>query len=378
MLGRNGCAALSSVIEPAPSRSAIVRAMPSPARKVRPPLDASGGSVAAGECAAVLDALGRLGIDRDLVFARSGLSPGMLDEPYARIPLAYETALWAAAERVSDDPAIGLRVGVERAHHGTPNVLDYIKVNSLTWRQAYVRLQGLVTLVDNRARMELVEEGDHATLKVLRDGPLRARGFMDALFATTITTARTFIADVRVIRVSFRHPRPADLRPYRALFPGSELEFSMPASALTFERLVIDLPMRGVDPSLGALLCDHAAQLLEKQRDRDPFLDGARRILGHELERGHVSAERLARLLRISARSLRRKLAERGTTYQALLDEMRVDLSCQLLRCTDDSIDAIAERLGFSDRSGFQRAFRRYTGQSPSAYRTLSAYGRHN
>ena len=112
--------------------------------------------------------------------------------------------------------------------------------------------------------------------------------------------------------------------------------------------------------------------LSSSTRDCRP-ISSARRALGREFDRCSSSAEQLARALGISVRSLRRKLAERGTTYHALLDELRLDLSCQLLRCTDDSIDVIAERLGFSDRSGFQRAFRRYTGQAPSAYRILPA-----
>ena len=81
--------------------------------------------------------------------------------------------------------------------------------------------------------------------------------------------------------------------------------------------------------------------------------------------------EEAASLLKLSSRGLRRKLAESGASYQALLDAIRLSIARRLIRETSASIASIGYELGFNHPSDFGRAFKKWTGESPSAYRQI-------
>ena len=90
-------------------------------------------------------------------------------------------------------------------------------------------------------------------------------------------------------------------------------------------------------------------------------------------EPGAPSLEDVASDLGVSARTLKRRLAARGVAYSSLLEEELRDKALLLLRSSDAAIPAIAERLGYSDVANFARAFRRWTGTTPAAYRRAGA-----
>jgi AraC-like DNA-binding protein len=88
-----------------------------------------------------------------------------------------------------------------------------------------------------------------------------------------------------------------------------------------------------------------------------------------ELPSGNISEEIIAEDLYMSQRSLQRRLREEGTTYKELLNETRRDLAAQYIKASSVSINEITYLLGFSEPSNFSRAFKRWTGVSPSEYR---------
>jgi AraC-like DNA-binding protein len=98
-------------------------------------------------------------------------------------------------------------------------------------------------------------------------------------------------------------------------------------------------------------------------------LPGARAALDLLLATGRASLPELAKSLHVSARTLRRRLAERGTSYRELLDEVRRGLALQRVAGSAASFDEIASGLGFNDVSAFYRAFRRWAETTPAAYR---------
>ena len=101
----------------------------------------------------------------------------------------------------------------------------------------------------------------------------------------------------------------------------------------------------------------------------------AKEISSHvleELEGGAPGIEKIARKMHCSGRTLQRRLAERNLSYQMVLDAIRSELAIELLSKTNMPITQIAEKTGFSDDSTFHRAFKRWTGESPSRYRLPS------
>lgn len=336
--------------------------------------DDTEGTLAAMELSAAIQAMRRLGFDVTAILARAGIGEAALSEPFARIPARQEHRLWAAVESMTKDPAVGLRVGVEHARGGTPSLLEYLIAHSPTVGEALEAVRRMVPLVDDRGHVEVALDGDLARVAIRRDGLTRARGYVDCLTALVFTFYTEHIEGFHLAGVAFARPPPRSARPYAALF-GVTPVFQAARNELSFARRFLSEKFAGADPNVGALLRDHAENLLKNVPRGDPFLESVRRELSRELRAGRASPGSVARTLGASVRTLRRRLSALGTSYQALLDEQRRSAACHRLRYSDDSMDLIAETLGFSSRTAFQRAFRRYTGQSPSEYRAAATEG---
>jgi AraC-like DNA-binding protein len=114
---------------------------------------------------------------------------------------------------------------------------------------------------------------------------------------------------------------------------------------------------------------DSSADLPTAPSETDSLVQTARSKLMSQLAGGEVGLGTLARSMHMSERTLRRRLSERGTSYQALLDELRSTQARKLVGHGSEPVDQIAQRLGFSDTSSFFHAFKRWTGQTPAQFR---------
>ena len=123
------------------------------------------------------------------------------------------------------------------------------------------------------------------------------------------------------------------------------------------------------DAELSAILARHAQHLLEQLPPVNDFVAHVRRLVAEELAGGDPSAEHIAARLHMSARTLRRRLQEHGARHKLLLDELRRELAIRYLSEERLEIAEVAFLLGFSEASAFHRAFKRWTGRTPSDYR---------
>jgi AraC-like DNA-binding protein len=172
----------------------------------------------------------------------------------------------------------------------------------------------------------------------------------------------------RPVEVRLAHARPRDSGTYRELF-GVAVRFDVPLSMLVFERRWLDAPVVGADPALLAVLDAMAAAA--------PGLpvrlsDQVRRVLRSGVLSGRDDAASVADLFSISERSLRRRLADEGATFVALVAEARLVVARQLLESTRMSVGEIAAALHYGDVTAFSRAFRGWTGVPPSAWRQFA------
>ena len=132
------------------------------------------------------------------------------------------------------------------------------------------------------------------------------------------------------------------------------------------EYLEATLPC--ADASLHALLCEHVQAL--NQSLRWPTLRSqVREIASRELREGRPMAFTVARELKMSARTLGRKLEREGTTFTAVVDDLKEELALRYVTQYEVGFEDIAFRLGFSHVEAFYRAFRRWTGRTPLEYR---------
>jgi len=168
--------------------------------------------------------------------------------------------------------------------------------------------------------------------------------------------------------VDFAFERPAYFDRFSDVAP--EVRFSQPVTQLLFDAKYLDLPLTMSDPVSRQLAYSELERSLGAigEGTHDDVVPRVRKLI-LRTEGGIRSLEDVASAMGVSPRTLKRRLAAARVTYSDLLEEERREMAFLLLRTPESSIDGVAERLGYSDSSNFRRAFQRWTGVSPAAYR---------
>jgi len=331
----------------------------------------------------IVDAAAKRGIDPAPLYAVAGVRADARDDPDLRVPFARMYDAWEAIMRALRDPAFPIATAYDAAPAGY-DVLGFLAATSPTFGDALRRVSRYVRLWTTGLRWEVREEDDVARLIAVREGPLRLgrRCSDEAASAELVVSARaTAGAPFHPIVARFMHPSPPDVTAHRALFE-SRVEFDAPRTEIVFAREWMRHPMPKADAAMHRFFLGHAERALSAALAPATFAEDAERALLAQLaanaERGPSpwqvpSVADLARQLGMSERSLRRRLAEEGTTFEKLLTGVRVVLARDHLADRRLSIADIAYTLGFSEPSAFHRAFKRWTGETPLAFRRASA-----
>jgi AraC-like DNA-binding protein len=169
------------------------------------------------------------------------------------------------------------------------------------------------------------------------------------------------------LRIEFRRAPPAQIEDFQKLL-RAPLQFGTARTRLVFDADAIERPLEGGNPELARHHDAIALQYLSRI-ERDNIQARVREVLTRRLSHGEPSQEDVAELLNMSARTLQRKLGDGGTTYKEILDETRRVLALAYLSAPRHTVSDVTYMLGFSAGSSFTRAFRRWTGQSPSNWR---------
>jgi AraC-like DNA-binding protein len=172
----------------------------------------------------------------------------------------------------------------------------------------------------------------------------------------------------RPTEIQFARRMPADLRPFRRFF-DAPLRFDADMHAVVFNSRWLSHELPAVDPELQRLLSREIARL--EQTHGENFPDQIRTVLRSSLSTGIVSAESVAGLFSMHPRTLARRLEGFGTGLRELLEEARYDAAREMLAHTSLDVGQIAESLGYARTSVFTRAFRRWSGTTPVAWRKM-------
>ncbi|VXB11978.1 AraC family transcriptional regulator [Pseudomonas sp. 8AS] len=310
-----------------------------------------------------------LGLDSAALCREAGLDPQLLDDANARYPLSATTRLWQLAVAASGDPALGLNT----SRHVAPttfHALGMAVMASGSLREIFERIVRYHRVVSDALALELRDVGDSCELhlRLLPGAPAPAAEAIDAFAAIYVRTCRNRLGRAYApLAVHLRRPPPADPQPWLEVF-RAPVHFAATEDMLCFARADLDRPLDDGNPELAA----HNEAVLRKRLDAlqpDTVSRRLRRALEQCLPNGEPSAEALAHGLHLSLRSLQRHLSEEGSSYEQVLAETRHALALQHLDAADCSISEVAYLLGFADSSSFSRAFKRWSGQSPSQYR---------
>lgn len=305
---------------------------------------------------------------RARVLERCSIAPAVLRQPAGRVSAGAFGALWLAVARELDDEFFGLdarrmKVGsfallcrAALAHRSVGGAL----------REA---VRGFALFLD-QVRVELVTAGDDATL-VLRSGiaPAAARRFADEALLVMLFGILCWLAGrrVRLRRARFAWPRPAHAAEYQRMFCAA-LQFDAADTAITFDAALLRARSAASAASLREFLRDAPQSVFLKQVGAPAWSERLRR----RLRRGGdwPDAGALAAQWGVSPATLRRNLAAEGTSWQRVVDELRRDLAIELLGDRHRSIEQVAASLGYGDARSLHRAFRKWTGMAPGAYRS--------
>ncbi len=217
-----------------------------------------------------------------------------------------------------------------------------------------------------------VEDTDHGSYVHLhRDGERRLGLVMsnEATIASILTIGREVSTDpLEPLAVFFKHPAPRTTARHERFF-GCAVNFDADRDALLMSAQALDAPNRVGDPSISKFFDTHLDAELA-QLDADDDLPKRVRIhVAQALSEGIPKISDVARRLGMSGRTLQRRLSDQGYSFQSLVDEARRQLAERLLRQSKYSLAEIAYLTGFSEQSAFNRAFKRWAGQTPRSYR---------
>lgn len=318
----------------------------------------------------VLRHLRALGLDVDRLIRRLHLPFGAeRREEVAMTPSGFEALLDLACAEAGD-PLLTLRLPAA-VMPATFQVGELAVRASPTVRAAFERAARYAPLF--YAHLGYVCESTADELRMRHRARVGASGPQAARFAlaSLLVHARKLCVDSLVpSRVWFRGEAPQDpteIEGLRGFFGTRSVVFGQDDAGLAFESAMVDRPSLTGDGRLLATMERWAERALAEVPAGSEVAAAARAAL-RELP-APASAAQVARRLGLSARTLQRRLAEEGTTLSCVSDEVRRDEITRLLRDTDLPVAEIAARTGFSDAATLTRAFRRWTGQPPGAWR---------
>lgn len=325
-------------------------------------------SVSASLTQSVLQAAERLGLAREALLEHCGLNEAQLTDPDARVPLDAQQRLWLAVQQGLLHAEPGLAIGLQLAP-GPFSVLGYLLQSSLTLGEALETAQRYQRLVGEGGELQLLEQEDRLQLiyRPSHPGHPANRPRILALMACWVQWMRPLQKDFRLLAVQLAHAEPAQLEAYQTCF-DCPLEFSAAHYALVLPANQRESRLTQANPALQSVLRQHAEALLARLPS-ESLSARVVALLSAQLGHGEPDRAALASLLHLSERTLQRRLAEEGSSYQQLLNDTRRQLAERHLRDGQLAATDIALLLGYSEPSVFFRAFRQWTGLTPGEYR---------
>ena len=321
----------------------------------------------ARQIADLLDARGKpaAAILRDL-----GLDRAALSEPGTRIPFVTHVALLEATAEHLEDPDFGLHFGssVDPLDAGA---VAFLAANSPTLGGALQNLASYLQVFTEGIEIR-IETGDVLAAVGFRivDPDVERFGQLEEFGLALLMNICRFVVGRRLTPewVECLHHRRQGIDSFERYF-GSPVHFGQRRSALVLNNNLLDLPCRNADERLLRILKSHCDDLLEKLGKRADLKQHVAHLVSCHLPSSAVTAKSVASELGMSERTVARRLSEQGLSFGQIVDDVRRRLAERYLREPDMRPSQIAYLLGYSEPSAFTRAFRRWTGQSPSEYR---------
>jgi AraC-like DNA-binding protein len=314
----------------------------------------------------VIRALEDRGVDAERVLAAARLSRQALGSFDNRLPHDQVRTLWEAAASACRDGAFGVHVA-EALPAGAYDLFDYLLATAATLGDSVARLARHVRLLHDHTRLHVIVEPRSA--RVIASAPVTAPQY-DEFWLTLLVQRTRRATGVHWLPdgASVQHERASDDGELaRAL--GCAVTFGAPQTELRLRRPVLQLPNLTADAPLAAILERYATALQDGLPPDETLVARGSSAIARQITRQLPTLAATARSLGQPTRTLQRRLSAHGVTHSGLVDEVRRALALKSIGDAGVAITEIAYRLHFADPAAFYRAFKRWTGLSPRAYR---------
>ena len=301
------------------------------------------------------------------ILRQAGIQPALLEEPRARVDAEQFALLIKLLWEALDDEYMGF--GPQASKRGTFAMMCHASIHCRTLEKALRRGILFYNLFPQSPGLHLQREGDWVRLSVDNSGLWDPDHFLtESLLVIWHRLGSWLIGQrIRLEEATFTYPAPEHLESYDLMFPCTR-RFSAGSTSLLFHTRYRDMPLLQDERTLRQFLQHSPADLLARPDGGDNLPSQIRRLLGRDCNHW-PDLEALAHQLNTSPQTLRRHLREQGSSFQELKDQLRRDLAIYHLGRHELPIQDIAEQLGFSEPSAFHRAFKKWTGLTPGAYR---------
>jgi AraC-like DNA-binding protein len=322
----------------------------------------------AASASALIEAVQLYGCDAQALFRRAGLDMEAVLRPGARYPFSATIRLWRQARKETGDPCLGLTVG-QKLRPPAMHALGLSWLSSPTLLEGLHRIDRYAHVANTSLKFHLVEADDQ--VKFAREpntSDLQPTDeAVDAGSATIITICRSMSNQhFAPLLVTFVHADNGHLDQYVDFF-RAPVKFSASEDALYFDAEALRERLPAGNREL-AYENDRITERYLATLNPDQVQDRVREILLTLLPSGDASQQTVAANLNRSVSALQRQLKSEGASYREILEDTRRTLAQQFIRENRYSLSQIAYLLGFSDQANFSRAFKRWTGTTPTDF----------
>jgi AraC-like DNA-binding protein len=314
------------------------------------------------------NALQAHGYDANDIFIRAGLDQATLKDQDARFSAKSITRLHELTIEITGDSCFMLRLA-RFWHPSHLHALGYGWLASASLLDAFKRLiryYDIASISMEQVGLERNDEGYLFAINMPDDMHPLHETEDESLMVLLVAMCRMSAGDsFKPLRVRLRRSRPSCASDFDAYF-GTPVEFSSDELSLLLPAAETEAELSTANTTM-ARACDHIIDEYLARLDHTHVVNRVRAHLVESMPSGRVRENDTAQSLNMSVRSLQRKLKQEDTTFKDVLDETRRELSLSYIKDKHTSIKEITYLLGYSDPANFSRAFKRWTGMSPSA-----------
>lgn len=311
--------------------------------------------------------------DIELLCKTANINVEDLEKADGKLTLQQNCAIMEAALAVSGDEFLGLHIG-ERTTATVLGITGHLMQSSKDVLSALQNLQQFTAAFTQLYKFAVEVKNDEVfyycePIEVWSDmSPDTARHSVDICFAGALHILRLLTGQhFQLQRLLYRYPRLSSIVEHERILKCTPL-FNQDCNCIVFSLQEVERPIVGYNKELHDILKTILEKEISNQHATTSFSNQVKQIILKNYQFSFPLLEDVAQLMHITPRTLQRKLQEENTSFRTLEDEIKKEIAVNLLSNPSISVTDVAYKLGYADRSSFQRAFKQWTGKTPGDY----------